>query len=82
VKVDCIYEDSRDCYFLTLDNFFEKKHLVTKLNIDEWHYDNIMIKHGATYTKGIYWFDTHENAMECVNELSPFIIMYSITKNN
>jgi len=82
MRIDCVYYDGNDYYFLKIGNRFQISDMISELSIDKREYIGILEKYDATLIQEEYFFTSYETALACMNskELMPYLMMMEVSK--
>ena len=81
MKIDCVYDNGNDYYFLVTNYKFTAKEVSDILNIKKEKYIRILQKYGAILIEDLYFFNSYEEALVCLEseELMPYLMLMEIT---
>jgi len=82
MKIDCVYDNNNDYYFLKIKNKFKISDMITELSIEKKEYIKILKKYGAILIQEEYFFTLYDAALICMNseELMPYRIMMEVNQ--
>ena len=82
MKIDCVYNDGEDYFFLKIGNKFQIIDMISELNIDKKEYIKILKKYGAILIQEEYFFTSYDIALTCMNskELMPYLMMLEVSQ--